>query len=353
MIAKQTIKTFFVSTCLCQLIAIAALPTTAAAQSITQQIETKGDLTTGPFPLTFEPFDSMNGTRALESVTVEFDGFVDLDILITNYTSLDLDFQDWFYDAGANMLLAFSSKPGFEDGGPFYGLGGVFESGITGVLSAGSGGPPPPFGNPTAGEITVSASMTNDFESTVNATSFLSYFTTDETLNATISPFLDFIVSMPEAEPNGYIEATTELLEFEGTLSLTYNWIDPLGRPEDCNQDGIVDALDLSCVCGESFAAVEDILSAANLLSGDLDLDGDVGFADFLTLSTNFGTAGNYLNGDLDCNGNVGFGDFLILAGNFGQTTNELQSVPEPNNHSILPLLGFLGLIMHRRLGRK
>lgn len=313
----------------------------AHAQPIVQTFETAGNLNDGMFRLTVDPFDTMNGTRALSSVELEFDAFLDMEVLITNYTSLDLNFDDWFYDAGANMIFAFDSKPGFEDGGPFYGLGGVFETGITGELSAGSGGPPPPFGNPTPGDVTVSASLSNDFVSTpMPSTSFLTYFETDEPLQASISPFQDYVVTMPEAEPFGFIDIEATSLEFNGTLTITYNWVQSLGRPEDCNGDGNVDFQDLNCSCGEPFASLDDILNAANLIKGDTDGDGTVAFADFLNLSGNFGKAGAYLDGDLDCDGNVAFSDFLILSANFGQTTNEAQhSVPEPTVHPLLLLL--------------
>lgn len=323
--------------------------TSAWGQPIVQTFETSGDLANGMYRLTVDPFDSMNGTRALSSVGLEFDGFVDMEVLITNYTSLDLQTDEWFYDAGANMLLTFDSKPGFDDGGPFYGLGGVFETGITGELSAGSGGPPPPFGNPTPGDVTVTESLSNDFSAFVESNSMLSYFEAEEPLQATISPFQDFIVSMPAAEPDGFIDIEATSLEFNGTLEITYNWVETTGRPEDCNADGLVDFQDLACVCGESFASVDDVLNAANLIKGDTDGDGDVAFADFLNLSANFGNEGTYLDGDLDCDGNVTFSDFLILSANFGQTTNEtLHSVPEPSSGTLTLMIALAGSLILR-----
>ena len=64
--------------------------------------------------------------------------------------------------------------------------------------------------------------------------------------------------------------------------------------------------------------------------TGDIDGNGTIEFADFLTLSANFGTAGGSAEGDLDCDGEIAFSDFLILSGNFGQTVAASQSVPEP-----------------------
>lgn len=54
-------------------------------------------------------------------------------------------------------------------------------------------------------------------------------------------------------------------------------------------------------------------------LIGDLDGDGKVSFADFLTLSGNFGTkVETRAEGDLNGDCWVGFDDFLMLSGNFG-----------------------------------
>ena len=55
-------------------------------------------------------------------------------------------------------------------------------------------------------------------------------------------------------------------------------------------------------------------------LLGDLDGNGLVGFADFLTLSDNFGrsTDVSYFDGDIDEDGGIDFKDFLELSANFG-----------------------------------
>ena len=82
-------------------------------------------------------------------------------------------------------------------------------------------------------------------------------------------------------------------------------------------------------------------------------MDGDVDFADFLTLSENFGqrvsrTTGWGL-GDFDGNGQVEFPDFLALSSNFGGAANaSASSVPEPTAGSIA-LFSLLGLIGFRK----
>lgn len=54
-------------------------------------------------------------------------------------------------------------------------------------------------------------------------------------------------------------------------------------------------------------------------LVGDIDLDGAVGFSDFLILSANFGNSpADASQGDLDGDKSVGFSDFLLLSANFG-----------------------------------
>lgn len=55
------------------------------------------------------------------------------------------------------------------------------------------------------------------------------------------------------------------------------------------------------------------------LLTGDIDADGDVDFDDFLLLASNFGKENaTRAGGDLNQDGLVDFDDFLLLAANFG-----------------------------------
>jgi|GEM_PF-1561131 len=110
------------------------------------------------------------------------------------------------------------------------------------------------------------------------------------------------------------------------SLDLQFDAFELLG---DCNGDGVVDSSDLDCACS---ADLDEVLIELNSAPGDFDLDGDIDFADFLQLSSNFGEDGNYVDGDLDCNGEVGFSDFLSFSAGFGQSTEETTAnVPEPN----------------------
>ena len=86
-----------------------------------------------------------------------------------------------------------------------------------------------------------------------------------------------------------------------------------------------------------------------DMTGGDLDGNGKVEFADFLTLSGNFGMdVADHTQGDIDCNGKVEFADFLELSGNFGKTVGA-QSVPEPASSSLFVLAGCFAGAMRRR----
>ena len=66
-------------------------------------------------------------------------------------------------------------------------------------------------------------------------------------------------------------------------------------------------------------------LDEAPQLSGDVDGNGKVEFADFLVLSQNFGQdVSSREEGDLDGNGTVEFADFLLLSQNFGAQVEAL-----------------------------
>lgn len=133
---------------------------------------------------------------------------------------------------------------------------------------------------------------------------------------------------------------STELL-----ITHRYGFSSVVGRvgdadlPGDFNLDGSVDAADIDLLCvalhtpdadlgtydvnadGELNTVDSDywIREIAETRRGDLDLDGDVDFEDFLELSGNFGSAeAGWAAGDLDCDGEVGFEDFLAMAANFG-----------------------------------
>lgn len=111
---------------------------------------------------------------------------------------------------------------------------------------------------------------------------------------------------------------------------------------QDLNGDLIVDEDDFNVLKG-----------LANLLPGDVNVDGYVSFADFLAISKNFASSNAlWSQGDLDCNGTVEFEDFLILSEDFGNSNQAVAAVPEPATLKLLLsivvmvflLRGFVGL---------
>lgn len=119
-----------------------------------------------------------------------------------------------------------------------------------------------------------------------------------------------------------------------------------LGRTNlDCNGDGIVDQQDVECACNGG-VVLSELLSAIGSTVGDLDLDGQVAFSDFLVLSSNFDRVGSYQQGDLDCDGHIRFADFLVLAEAFGDGT--VAAVPEPDSLWCV-LLSVIVMVTRRR----
>ena len=81
---------------------------------------------------------------------------------------------------------------------------------------------------------------------------------------------------------------------------------------------------------------------------GDANLDGAVGFSDFLVVSANFGKASTWSGGDFTADGVVAFDDFLALSRNFESAT--IASVPEPRSGPAAILLFALWLLSARRM---
>ena len=92
------------------------------------------------------------------------------------------------------------------------------------------------------------------------------------------------------------------------------------GPEFDLNQDAVVSLDDIDWWLQES-----------GTVNGDINLDQQVGFQDFLALSRNFGDEGAWSDGDLNADGSVSFPDFLVLSRNFGVVS---ASVPEPSGWS-------------------
>ena len=73
----------------------------------------------------------------------------------------------------------------------------------------------------------------------------------------------------------------------------------------------------------EGLTSEETLITFLPVLAADIDMDGDVDFADFVTFSNNFGLADASIlnpNADINENGTVDFSDFVILSNSFGQS---------------------------------
>jgi hypothetical protein len=105
----------------------------------------------------------------------------------------------------------------------------------------------------------------------------------------------------------------------------------------DLNSDGEVNQLDRNIW-------VTDI---AGTFFGDADLNKEVAFADFLSLSSNFSEPGGWASGDFDGSGDVQFPDFLLLSANFGNSATAVAAVPEPSA-SLLIVVGLVSLVRRR-----
>ena len=131
---------------------------------------------------------------------------------------------------------------------------------------------------------------------------------------------------------------TSDLFSSTGTLTLTLTLMPGLGPSIDdiCSAIAADDANPRFDTNGDGAVSDLDLLfslEAAESLLGDLDFDGTVSFADFLTLSSNFGNSdAPYSAGDMDCDREVGFSDFLSLSNEFGQSfVADVAIVPEPS----------------------
>lgn len=141
----------------------------------------------------------------------------------------------------------------------------------------------------------------------------------------------------------------------------------------DFGKDGTVDVTDMNLLCSEVASAgtgsffdldrnmIIDSQDVAYFLNehrthpGDANLNGEIAFDDFLTLSANFGQSPSSLwsGGDFDCNGEVDFADFLLLSGNFGRTAAARPaSVPEPRPSTLILSGALLILVALRRYRR-
>lgn len=135
------------------------------------------------------------------------------------------------------------------------------------------------------------------------------------------------------------LEAIDDRLYFNAAQSLWF--IDNPPFPAgDANRDNLVDVSDIDIirrgigspdVNNDGETNELDVLTVLDVMRtkpGDANLDGRVGFDDFLSLANNFGSPGGWWQGDFDGNGEVDFLDFVTLANNFGFERAEAIAQP-------------------------
>lgn len=140
-------------------------------------------------------------------------------------------------------------------------------------------------------------------------------------------------------------------------------WVFNPAEPGDYNANGEFDVDDLDRLCqavgfgvnlteldvtGDAVLNHDDVtrfLDLASTAPGDANVDGNVAFDDFLSLTDNFGDDFRvWSEGDFDCNLRIDFRDFILLSQNYGSIRETpLAAVPEPTS-AMLFGLALLGL---------
>lgn len=116
----------------------------------------------------------------------------------------------------------------------------------------------------------------------------------------------------------------------------------------DVDGDGGVDQSDLELLLSG------DILTDGNKLNGDANFDGRVAFADFATLSVNYGKDGKkWSEGDFVADGRIDFADFVTMSLNYNLAAASTAAgvVPEPSSGVlfVVMLLPVLTTVRRRR----
>lgn len=114
------------------------------------------------------------------------------------------------------------------------------------------------------------------------------------------------------------------------SLALRGNsWLLEYGVEADINGDLVIDGSDLDAACANGRALGKLVRDQFGTHLGDFDLDGTVGFEDFVVMALHYGSDGGWSAGDATCDQQVNFADFIVLSQNFG-ATQAIANVPEP-----------------------
>jgi hypothetical protein len=193
----------------------------------TQTIDINFDSASGGFgtQVSFNQFDTQGGTRVLEGVDVRFEADMTLEATAQSFTETFIASGEWSADVFHNVLLSFSGddKGDGEEGGigaPFYGLGGIAITNLTGDLTPGDPGNFP-FDPGTPGDPVI-ASTADSISSIVGTdAAFFGYFTGTGIVEGFTGPFVDITLSPP---PGAFIDVFASELTQVGTLSLDYRF---------------------------------------------------------------------------------------------------------------------------------
>ena len=151
---------------------------------------------------------------------------------------------------------------------------------------------------------------------------------------------------------NNNIATPTATNSFLDNITFTHVLPESL-IPLDCDASQRITLDDLDCSVAPTITPTLELLM---LPAGDLNLNGEVAFDDFLILAEHFGeSTTKYTEGDINRNGEVDFRDFLELA--FGISSmsnvgaNDAQPVPEPSG-VYFALFFIVAILIDRERGR-
>ncbi len=138
----------------------------------------------------------------------------------------------------------------------------------------------------------------------------------------------------------------------EDVDSLVQEIVDATNDPAfDMNNDGEVDAQDLSEWLVVGGAENPNETGGNPFLPGDADLNGSVDGVDFITWNANkFNSTAAWCSGDFDASGSVDGVDFITWNANKFQSSSDNSVVPEPGSFSLLLIAacGALGMRCRR-----
>lgn len=198
------------------LLALAAAAGTARADVIDQSFSYEWTSNDIQHAFSFEPFDTIGGTRQLTGVRLGFEGTVTMEVTAQTYDPFPLSAGEWSAEA-SHTVVAYFNGGGLD---LLQGIGGQWLDGITGDLGPGGGWGEP--GTPYIVTDSVFFSNTVDIDS-----SQFAGFSGNEPLTGFMDGFTDVVVTPPD---NGqWVDAFASFLAQEGTVTLTYEYVNVPG----------------------------------------------------------------------------------------------------------------------------